>query len=76
MSAISVQNNMDEQDTVSGVTTFKKRNIRSQASRKRKGSEEDDSTYYEEFLCWRSVQVILRFQKNACCMAPYPKFSV
>jgi len=68
MSAISVQNNMDEQDTVSGVTTFKKRNIKSQASRKRKGSEEDDRTYYEEFLSWRCVQVVLRFQKNACCM--------
>lgn len=44
MSAISVQNNMEEQGTVSGAFTFKKRNIRSQASRKRKGSEEDDST--------------------------------
>jgi len=44
MSAISVQNKMDEQDTVSVASTFKKRNIRSQASRKRKGSEEDDRT--------------------------------
>jgi hypothetical protein len=44
MSAISVQNNMEEQGTVSGAFTFKKRNIRSQASRKRKGSEEDDRT--------------------------------
>jgi RING finger protein 113A len=48
MSAISVQNNMDEQDTVSGVTTFKKRNIKSQASRKRKGSEEDDQSSEDE----------------------------
>jgi hypothetical protein len=42
MSAISVQNNMEEQEKVSDAFTFKKRNIRSQASRKRKGGEEDD----------------------------------
>lgn len=44
MSAISVQNDMEEQAAVSGACTFKKRNIRSQASRKRKGSGEDDRT--------------------------------
>lgn len=44
MSAISVQNNMEEQGTMSGACTFKKRNIRSQTSRKRKGSEEGDGT--------------------------------
>lgn len=35
---------MEGQGAVSGASAFKKRNIRSQASRKRKGSEEDDST--------------------------------
>jgi hypothetical protein len=44
MSAMSVENNMDEHEKVSGAFTFKKRNIRSQASRKRKGSEENDRT--------------------------------
>jgi hypothetical protein len=45
MSATSVENNMEEQGTLSSEDfTFKKRNIRKQASRKRKGSEEEDRT--------------------------------
>jgi hypothetical protein len=44
MSLPSVENNMEEEGTVRSSFTFKKRNIRKQASRKRKGSEEEDRT--------------------------------
>jgi hypothetical protein len=47
MSAISVQNNMEKQGKSSDDFTFKKRTVRNHASRKRKGSSEEERTYYD-----------------------------